>query len=88
MAWQRARWSAHLLGSAVGRYSDSDFASLSPAILSNPGHVGVDGRAAYQWTPHAALELAVDNLGNRQWQEPLGYPSLGRATRVGLRVGL
>ena len=31
--------------------------------------------------------VSVDNLTNRNYQEPLGYLALQRAVRAGLRVG-
>jgi len=30
---------------------------------------------------------AIDNLADADYMEPLGYPALGRAVRIGLRVG-
>jgi hypothetical protein len=30
--------------------------------------------------------FAIDNLGDSDHMEPLGYPVLGRAARAGLRV--
>jgi hypothetical protein len=34
-----------------------------------------------------ALLLSIDNLANADYMEPLGYPTLGRAVRGGVRVG-
>jgi hypothetical protein len=31
--------------------------------------------------------MAADNLADAHYMEPLGYPALGRAVRVGAHVG-
>jgi len=85
LAWRRL--TADLDGVFVGRFTDSDFSSLSPEILENPGWAAWNARLAARLTRVATAIVAVDNLGDRQYMEPLGYRALGRAVRVGLRVG-
>lgn len=73
-------------GVFIGTFVDSDFASLSPPILTNPGHTTWDGRLAYLLTKQVRAFLSIDNLADADYMEPLGYPALRRAVRAGLRV--
>jgi vitamin B12 transporter len=86
VAWSGARGSIDLSGSIVGRRVDSDFSSLVPAITSNDGYAVWDLRASARLTRRLSITGAVDNLTDRQYMEPLGYPALGRALRGGVRV--
>jgi outer membrane receptor protein involved in Fe transport len=65
---------------------DSDFSSLEPPLLSNPGYTTWDVRLSYDATRQLRVLVSIDNVANAQYMEPLGYPALGRAARVGLRV--
>jgi len=85
-----ATWSrvtAGLDGVIVGEFADSDFSSLSPEILVNPGWTAWNARAALRVTRQFSATLAIDNIGDHQYMEPLGYRALGRAVRVGVRAG-
>jgi hypothetical protein len=85
-----ATWSrvtASLDGVSVGEFADSDFSSLSPEILVNPGWTTWNARAGLAVTRQFTATLAIDNIGDHQYMEPLGYRALGRAVRVGLRAG-
>jgi outer membrane cobalamin receptor len=44
-------------------------------------------RVAYRVTRVIRALLAVDNVANADYMEPLGYQALGRAARVGVRIG-
>ena len=68
------------------RFVDSDFSSLEPSILENAGRTTWDARASVRVTSKVSGQLAIDNLTNRNYQEPLGYYALQRAVRVGVRV--
>ena len=59
----------------------------SPAILLGGNYSTWDARFAYKLTPKVAVTAAIDNLANASYMQPLGYPALERAFRVGLRVG-
>jgi vitamin B12 transporter len=83
-AWQGLTLDA--IGTFVGRRVDSDFSSLVPAITSNDGYARWDLRGSYRLTPVFSIIGAVDNVGDRDYMEPLGYPALGRAARAGVRV--
>ena len=74
-------------GLFVGQYVDSDFSSLAPPILRNPGYTTWDARAAWKLSRQLTATLAIDNLTDAEYMEALGYPSLGRAVRAGFRVG-
>jgi vitamin B12 transporter len=87
LAWTRARLSADVTGLFVGQRSDSDFSSLVPEIVSNDSYATWDVRAAYRLTGPLSVTAAVDNLTGTDYMEPLGYPALGRAFRIGARVG-
>ncbi len=70
----------------VGRFVDSDFASLEPPLTINPGRETVDARVSYRLSRRLTLQLAIDNATDAKYMEPLGYPALGRAIRAGARV--
>src|SRR5439155_5220405 len=86
-SWNRGRVAADLSGVFVGRFVDSDFASLQPPILEHPSYSTWDARVSYAVTPRAAILMSIDNLANADYMEPLGYPALKRAVRIGLRIG-
>ncbi len=85
-AWTWQRLTADVIGTGIGRFVDSDFSSLEPSILENAGRTTWDARVSYRVLPKVTALLSVDNLTNRNYQEPLGYYALQRAVRAGLRV--
>ena len=87
LAWTMSRVSLDVSAVIVGARSDSDFASLEPPLLSNDGYATLDVRGSVTLTRHLALTGAVDNLGGAEYMDPLGYPALGRAARLGARFG-
>jgi outer membrane cobalamin receptor len=86
LSWAPDRFAADLVGFFVGRFVDSDFSALQPPLLENPGYTTWDGRLSYKVTPRLTGLLSIDNLANAQYMEPLGYPALGRAVRIGIHV--
>ena len=86
-SYGRGRLSADLSGMLVGSFVDSDFSSLQPPILEHPRYARWDARLSVVLVHQVALLLAIDNLANADYMEPLGYPTLGRAVRGGVRVG-
>jgi len=68
---------------AVGRRADSDFAGLG--LTENEGYVRVDGRARLHLGHGLEAFVVGENLFDRDYQEALGYPALGRSVRGGLR---
>ncbi len=85
-AWTWDRFGATVLGTMIGRYVDSDFSSLVPPITENPGRAVWDTHLSYRVTSKISGLLTIDNLTDREYQEPLGYPALRRAIRAGARV--
>jgi vitamin B12 transporter len=84
--WSSGPLLVDLSAVALGSFVDSDFSSLVPPMLVNPGFTVWDLRASYRLTRQVSALLAIDNLGNNDYMEPLGYQALGRAIRGGLRV--
>ena len=68
---------------AVGRRADSDFAGLG--LTENDGYARVDGRARVRLGRGFEAFVVAENLFDREYQEALGYPALGRSVRAGLR---
>ncbi len=66
--------------------SKATSASLVPPISSNEGYARWDLRGSYRITPVFSILGAIDNLTDTEYQEPLGFPALGRAARAGVRV--
>ena len=86
IAWHDDRLTIDLNGVFIGSYVDSDFASLVPPIVTNPGYTTWNARFSYKILSQLALTAAIDNLNDADYMEPLGYPALRRAARAGLRV--
>jgi vitamin B12 transporter len=87
ISWHDKRLTVDLNGVFLGSYVDSDFSSLVPPIVSNPGYTTWDARLSFKLVSQLSATAAIDNLANADYMEPLGYPALRRAIRVGLRVG-
>jgi len=87
-SWSFRRLTADAIGTFIGRYVDSDFASFEPPLLENAGRTTWDARVSYRVTSRVTGLLSIDNLTGRDYQEPLGYQALQRAVRAGVRVGL
>jgi len=87
IAWNRDRIAASLTGVFIGRFVDSDFASLQPPILEHPSYSTWDARLSFRARSQAAVLLSIDNLADADYMEPLGYRALRRAVRAGVRVG-
>jgi outer membrane cobalamin receptor len=86
VAWIGGRGSLDLIGSFVGRRVDSDFSSLVPPMVENDGYALWALRGSLRLTHAIAATIALDNLTDTAKMDPLGYPMLGRAVRVGVRT--
>jgi outer membrane cobalamin receptor len=90
-AFMRAAWtwrgaSADLDGTFVGARLDNDFSSLSPALTSS-GHYWLwNAGARYRFTARVEGFARVQNLTDRDYMEPLGYPAWRRTVHAGLNV--
>ena len=67
----------------VGRRADSDFLNLG--LEENEGYARLDLRARVRIVDRLEGLIVAENVLDRQYQEVLGYPSLGRSVRAGLR---
>ena len=86
LGWTQGRFAAAITGVVIGEYLDSDFSSLQPPLVENPGYTTWDLRLSYRFLLKLTGLLSIDNLANADYMEPLGYPALGRAVRAGVRV--
>ena len=82
--YSKGRFNGNILGYFTGQRTDSDFLGLG--LTHNPGYARIDIAASYQVQRHAQLFVRVGNLFNKQYQDALGYPALGREIRVGLKL--
>lgn len=86
VSWATDRITSSLLVTSIGRFSDSDFSSLEPAILLNAGRTTADARLSVRLWKKVSGLLNIDNLTGRNYQEPLGYFALQRTVRTGIRI--
>jgi vitamin B12 transporter len=70
-------------GYYVGRRADSDFDGLG--ITSDPSYVRWDAAAIVPVAKGLSVTAQVQNLFDRQYQDAVGYPALGRNYRLGIR---
>ena len=85
--WVAGRVTADLSATFVGRFVDSDFASLQPPMQEHPAYAVWSARASVRVARRMDALFSIDNLANDDYMEPLGYRALGRALRLGLRAG-
>jgi vitamin B12 transporter len=67
----------------VGRRVDSDFFGIG--LTENEAHARLDARVRVSVTRGVEAFAVAENLLDREYQEILGYPALGRALRFGVR---
>jgi vitamin B12 transporter len=84
--YSQGRFTGNILGYFTGQRTDSDFQFTSSTAQHNPGYARVDIAASYRMQRYATLFVRVGNLLNKQYQDALGYPALGREIRVGLKL--
>jgi vitamin B12 transporter len=66
-----------------GVRTDSDFLFLG--LTSNPGYARFDVATHYDFPHGVSLFARAQNLFDKQYQDALGYPALGRDARLGVR---
>jgi vitamin B12 transporter len=84
--WTHEKASADLRGTFIGRRVDSDFSSLVPPILENAGYAAWDAGASYRLATPVTFFVRIENLTNRDYMDPLGYPAWMRTARAGARL--
>jgi len=82
--YSRDRLSAALGAVFVGSRVDTDF--NFPTVSSNDGYGLWNASAEVRVARGTAGFITLDNLADRQYMDPLGYPGLGRAVRAGVRT--
>ena len=71
-------------GVFIGSRVDSDF--NFPSVSSNDGYATGNASGEVRIAQRTAAFVTIDNLADRDYMEPLGYPGLGRTARVGIRA--
>ena len=89
-AYRRMTW--NLYSYLSGRRADRDFLSnrfvtpcVGPCLTSNPGYARFDLAASYLVRRDVTFFGRIGNLFDRQYQETLGFPTLGRDFRLGMK---
>jgi vitamin B12 transporter len=77
--------SVTLGGYFSGRRSDSDFHFPLPILTRNPGYARFDLAARYNFSRGLSVYARAANLFDKQYQDALGFPALGRDVRVGMK---
>jgi vitamin B12 transporter len=79
--YSRINW--NFIGYFTGVRTDSNF--VSPGQTNNPGYARFDMAASYRFTRGLFVTARAINLFDKQYQDALGYPALGRWYNFGLR---
>ncbi len=90
------RLNVTLGGYFTGVRTDSDFLSIrsvtttgttciGPCLGSNPGYARFDLSGSYRLSHGVSFYARATNLFDKQYQDALGYPALGRDMRAGVR---
>jgi vitamin B12 transporter len=77
------RFSATFSGYFSGERTDSDFLGLG--LSRNPGYARFDLTGRYAFQNGFSIYGRAMNLFDKQYQDALGYPALGRDLRIGVR---
>ena len=80
VGWRRMNW--NFSGYFTGRRNDSNFAD--PTQFENPGYARFDLATSYLIARGISFIGRVTNLFDKQYQDVLGFPALGRDFRLGL----
>jgi vitamin B12 transporter len=75
-------WTLSLTGYFSGVRTDSDF--LGFGITRNPGYARFDIAGSYNIGRGISLYARGTNLFDKQYQDAIGFPALGRDVRVGM----
>jgi vitamin B12 transporter len=75
----------NLLGYFTGKRTDSFFI-FPPTTAPNPGYARLDGAVSYRVRREVSLFVRGTNLLNKQYEDTLGFPTLGREIRGGIKL--
>ncbi|HKM68104.1 MAG TPA: TonB-dependent receptor [Candidatus Acidoferrum sp.] len=81
VAYARVNW--NFIGYFTGVRTDSNF--VNPGQTNNPGYARFDMAMSYNFTRGLFVTARAINLFDKQYQDALGYPALGRYYMLGLR---
>jgi len=81
VSYARINW--NFIGYFTGVRTDTDF--INPAQFKNPGYARFDMAASVRCTRGLFFTARAINLFDKQYQDALGYPALGRWYMLGLR---
>jgi vitamin B12 transporter len=84
--FERGRFSIDAAGTFVGTRTDSDFSALQPPITSAAGYWLWRAQVIGRVTNAVTAYVRVENLTDKDYMEPLGYPAWRRTVHAGLRV--
>jgi vitamin B12 transporter len=79
--FRKTNW--NLAGTYVGRRTDSDFLGLG--YTSTPSYVRWDFATVLPIHYGFGITARVENLFDKQYQDAIGYPALGRSYLLGMR---
>jgi vitamin B12 transporter len=77
------RFNFTFAGYFTGPRTDSDFLGLG--LTSNPGYARFDVASSYAFSRGISFYARATNLFDKQYQDVIGYPALGRDVRVGVK---
>jgi len=80
VGWRRMNW--NFSGYFTGRRTDSNF--VDPTQFENPGYARFDVATSYLIARGISFTGRVANLFDKQYQDAIGFPALGRDFRLGL----
>ena len=86
LVWKpHADWIVSFDVNHVGAMVDN---AVPTGDVALPGHVRADLAAHYKVLPNLTLQLGVDNLFDRHYEEVVGFPSAGAVVRGGISASL
>lgn len=77
------RFSFTMAGYFTDQRTDSDFLGLG--FTRNPGYARFDVAGSYAVRRGVTFYARATNLFDKQYQDAIGYPALGRDVRVGVK---
>jgi outer membrane cobalamin receptor len=80
-AFRHMNW--NLAAHFTGRRTDSDFLGLG--LTRNPGYARFDLGVSYELRRGISMFGRVENMFDKQYQDVIGFPALGRDFRIGMR---
>lgn len=88
LSYDAEPFSANLSVSYIGQREDNDFSTFPAARVKLDSYTLVDLAASYRLCPYAEIFARVENIFDEDYQEVLGYGTLGAAGYGGIRVEL